>query len=70
MGSTIPDDLPKVQATPQEVVQFMRQLLEEGKCSWDAGLRRYLPLHYRGTLLYAYVLMVMGQLAPAWEICN
>lgn len=52
--------------TPEEVVDYMKKLLQSGK-TWDAGVRVYASMHYRGTLLFACTLLWMGQHALAYE---
>jgi hypothetical protein len=62
----LPTDL-RQDPTPEEVVDYIKKQLQSGK-TWNDGIRLYTSMHYRGTLLYACTLKLMGQFALAYEI--
>ena len=53
--------------TPQEAVDYMKAQLRAGK-TWDRGIRQYASVHYRCTLLFSYMMSLMGQFAQAYEM--
>lgn len=53
--------------TPQEAVDYMKAQLRTGAKTWEHGIRQYVSMQYRGTLLFSYVLRLVGQFALAYE---
>jgi hypothetical protein len=53
-----------VAATPTEVVNYCKKKLREG-VTWDGGMRKFVSLQYRGTVMAATMMRLIGQLALA-----
>ena len=54
------------QVTPAEAVNFIKHQLQAGK-SWDDGLRSYVSLQYRGTILFGAIMRFSGMLSECHE---
>jgi hypothetical protein len=51
---------------PEEILKYIKDQLEAGK-TWEGGLQQYFHLQYRGTVLYAALMRLMGQVALSYE---
>lgn len=52
--------------TPQEIVEYMKELLQKGVMDWeDESLRDYVSCQYRGNILFGSVMALVGLLADA-----
>lgn len=56
------------QPSPQEIVNYVKEQLEGGIHTWDNGIRSYISLQYRGTILFACVLILIGQCSQAYKL--
>jgi len=54
------------EASPTEVVAYIKQQLQAGK-TWDGGVRRFVSLQYRGTILYGVMIRLLGHVAEAYR---
>ena len=55
--------------SPEDCVSYVKELLRTGH-TWNSGVRRYVSLQFRGTILYSYIIRFMtglGGEAYKWE---
>lgn len=55
-----------IPASPEEVVEYIKEQLQVGK-TWDGGLRTFVSLQYRGTIIYAALLRMMDYVAESYK---
>jgi hypothetical protein len=53
-------------ASPEEVVAYLAQQLRAGH-TWDGGVRKYVSLQYRGTILFGSMNRLYGQVAECYK---
>jgi len=56
-----------VEASPAEAVQYMKQQLDSGRISWESGLRKYVAVQYRATILYGGLLRLLSQISHCYQ---
>lgn len=57
------------QISPEECVEYVKYLLSNG-VGWDNGVRRYVALQYKGSIMYGFIVHMMSGLAAdsyKWE---
>jgi len=54
------------EASSTEVVAYIKQQLQAGK-TWHGGVRQFVSLQYRGTILYGAMLRLLGHGAEAYR---
>lgn len=53
-------------ASPEQVAAYIKQQLQAGK-TWEGGLRQFVSLQYRGTILYGGMIRLLGYVAEAYK---
>jgi tetratricopeptide (TPR) repeat protein len=53
--------------TPDEVIQFIQGELRRGTHTWENGIRNYVSLQFRGTVLMACILILFGEVGIGYK---
>lgn len=56
-----------IPSSPAEVVAYLQQQLRAGK-TWAGGVRMYVSLQHRGTILYGAMIRLFGQVAECYKL--